>query len=171
MHDADTLKVENLISNPTSKFHPNCYALNTPMSPHAAAAIDGLSINTDEIKIPITENHLVIEGAGGILVPLNNKETILDIVSPQYKVIVVSRHYLGSINHTLMTIQLLKDSGLDVHLIFNGNENESTESIIKTMTNVPIIGRINDESKIDKAVIKKYATIFKTRLLQIIASE
>ena len=73
-----------------SKFHPNSYALTTPMSPHGAAAIDGLSIEIDKIKVPKTTNHLVIEGAGGLLVPLNDQQTVLDIIQPNFKVIVVS---------------------------------------------------------------------------------
>ena len=171
LDNSDTMKVENLISNTRSVFHPNSYALKTPMSPHAAAEIDGILIDTAEIKLPQTENHLVIEGAGGILVPLNEKETILDIIDPKCKVIVVSRHYLGSINHSLMTIQLLQAKGLDMHLIFNGDEHPSTEAIIKTMGNVSVIGRIDEEVTMDKTVIKKYADKFKNKLSQIIAAE
>jgi len=171
LDNSDTMKVERLLSNKTSTFHPNSYALQTPMSPHAAAEIDGVQIDTHAIKIPKTDNHLVIEGAGGILVPLNDTETILDIIDAQYTVIVVSRHYLGSINHTLMTIQLLKDRGFDIHLIFNGDEHPTTEAIIKKMGDVPVIGRIDEETKMDQAVIKKYADQFKNKLSQIIATE
>jgi len=171
LDNSDTMKVERLISNKTSTFHPNSYALQTPMSPHAAAEIDGVQIDTHAIEIPETDNHLVIEGAGGILVPLNDTETILDIIDVQYKVIVVSRHYLGSINHTLMTIQLLKDRGFDIHLIFNGDEHPTTEAIIKKMGDVPVIGRIDEEATMDKAVIKKYADRFKNKLSEIIAAE
>jgi len=171
LDNSDTMKVERLISNKTSTFHPNSYALQTPMSPHAAAEIDGVQIDTHAIEIPETDNHLVIEGAGGILVPLNDTETILDIIDVRYKVIVVSRHYLGSINHTLMTIQLLKDRGFDIHLIFNGDEHPTTEAIIKKMGDVPVIGRIDEEAKMDKAVIKKYADQLKNKLSQIIATE
>ena len=66
-----------------------------------------LRINLTEIKEPKTKNHLVIEGAGGLLVPLNDSETILDLIKPNYKVIVVSRHYLGSINHTLINCKII----------------------------------------------------------------
>ena len=118
---SDTHKVEKLISNSTTVFHPNSYALQTPMSPHASAEIDGITIDINKIQEPSTKNHLVIEGAGGLLVPLNNKNTLLDIIKPDYKVIVVSRHYLGSINHTLLTVNLLKEKGFDVSLIFSGN--------------------------------------------------
>ena len=162
LDNCDTKKVKNLVSNSTSKFHPNLFALKTPMSPHAAADIDGIEINIDKINTPKTENHLVIEGAGGLLVPINNVQTVLDIIKPDYKVIVVSRHYLGSINHTLLTIKLLQEKGFDVSIIYSGNENKTTEEIIHKMTEVKVIGRINEEEKFDEVVIKKYAALFKS---------
>ncbi|WP_417786394.1 dethiobiotin synthase [Tenacibaculum sp.] len=161
---SDTHKVEKLISNSTTVFHPNSYALQTPMSPHASAEIDGVTIEIDSIKEPSTKNHLVIEGAGGLLVPLNDKNTLLDVIKPDYKVIVVSRHYLGSINHTLLTVNLLKEKGFEVSLIFSGNEHKTTEDIIKKMAGVSVIGRIEEEPYFDKNVIKEYAELFKSNL-------
>jgi dethiobiotin synthetase len=164
LDNCDTNKVKRLVSNSRSKFHPNTYTLNTPMSPHAAADIDGIEIDIRKIKTPKTNNHLVIEGAGGLLVPLNDKNTIFDLIKPEYKVIVVSRHYLGSINHTLLTVNTLKNAGFDVSIIFSGNEHKSTEDIIKKMTQVPVIGRINEEPYFDQNVVKEYAELFKDRL-------
>jgi len=164
LDNCDTKKVERLVSNTKSKFHPNSYALQTPMSPHAAAEIDNISIDIKKIKAPKTNNHLVIEGAGGLFVPLNDTQTIFDLIKPNYKVIVVSRHYLGSINHTLLTVNALKEKGFDVSLIFSGNEHKSTENIIKKMTAIPVIGRIDEEPYFDKNVIKEYAELFKERL-------
>uniref|UniRef100_UPI0025C5641E ATP-dependent dethiobiotin synthetase BioD n=1 Tax=Lacinutrix sp. TaxID=1937692 RepID=UPI0025C5641E len=108
-----------------------------------------------------------IEGAGGLFVPLNNKNTILDLIKPNYKVIVVSRHYLGSINHTLLTVNLLKEKGFNVAIIFSGNEHKTTEDIIKKMTNVPVIGRIEEEPYFDKNVVLEYAEKFKDELLKL----
>lgn len=163
----DTKKVELLISNKTSKFHKNSYALQTPMSPHAAADIDGISIELKQIKPPKTKNDLVIEGAGGLLVPINNKNTVLDLIKPNYKVIVVSRHYLGSINHTLLTLNLLKNKGFETSIIFSGNEHKTTEDIIKKTTKTKVIGRIDEEPYFDKNVIKAYAEVFKEVIEQI----
>lgn len=165
LDNCDTKKVEQLISNRSSVFHPNSYALHTPMSPHAAAKIDNISIELKKIKPLKTENHLVIEGAGGLLVPLNNKQTVFDIIQPDYKVVVVSRHYLGSINHTLLTVNLLKEKGFDVSIIFSGNEHKTTETIISRMTQAPIIGRIDEEPYFDKNVILEYAEIFRSKLI------
>ena len=164
LHFSDTDKVKSLVSNKKSVFHPNSYALNTPMSPHASADIDGVKIDLEKIQQPTTKNHLVIEGAGGLLVPLNDKDTILDLIQPDHKVIVVSRHYLGSINHTLMTVNLLKEKGLDVSIIFSGDEHPTTESIIEKMSGVPILGRIDNEPYFDQNVIKEYAEKFKAVL-------
>lgn len=167
LESGDAHTVENLISNKETTIHPNSYGLQTPMSPHAAAKIDGVTIDIKKIKAPKTTNHLVIEGAGGILVPLNDSNTIIDLIQPDYKVVVVSRHYLGSINHSLITIQLLQNKGFDVSVIFNGAEHKTTESIIEKMTGVTILGRIDEEPYVDKNVIKAYAEEFQEKLLEL----
>lgn len=161
---SDTDKVKKLISNKKSVFHNNSYALHTPMSPHASAEIDGVVINVKKINPPQTSNHLIIEGAGGLLVPLNDTHTLLDIIKPDYKVIVVSRHYLGSINHTLLTLNLLKEKGFDISLIFSGDQHQTTESIITKMSGIPVIGRIEEEPYFDQNVIKEYAEKFRSEL-------
>ncbi|MDO6812697.1 dethiobiotin synthase [Tenacibaculum soleae] len=167
LEDSDSHKIKKFISNKKTVIHPNSYALKTPMSPHAAAEIDGVTVELSKINEPKTNNNLVIEGAGGLLVPLNNSDTILDIIKLNYKVIVVSRHYLGSINHTLLTVKLLQEKGFDVAIIFSGDEHKTTEEIIKKMTNVTVIGRIDEEPYFDKNVVKEYAELFKEKLLNL----
>jgi len=159
---SDSDKIRNLISNDRSRILESSYALKTPMSPHAAAAIDGITIELDKIIIPDTLNNIVIEGAGGLLVPLNEKDTILDIIENDYKIIVVSRHYLGSINHTLLTIETLRNQGFEISgIIFSGIENETTENIIEKLSEVLILGRIDEEEIFNKEVVKRYANSFK----------
>nr|WP_298996684.1 dethiobiotin synthase [uncultured Allomuricauda sp.] len=164
LDNSDSHKIERLISNTKTKIHPNAYALKTPMSPHAAAEIDGIRVDLEKISPPKTENHLVIEGAGGLLVPLNEKDTISDLIQSNYKVIVVSRHYLGSINHTLLTIEKLQEKNLDIGIIFSGDEHPTTESIILSKTNASFLGRINEEVDFDKEVVKRYANTFRIAL-------
>jgi len=164
---SDTHKVQRLVANQESVFHANSYALKTPMSPHGAAEIDGITIDINTIKRPKTKNNLVIEGAGGLLVPLNNKDTILDLIQPKDNIVVVSRHYLGSINHTLLTINTLKAKGFDVSIIYSGDAHQSTESIIEKMTGVNVIGRIEDEPYFDQNVIKEYAKLFRKKLINL----
>jgi len=162
LENSDSHKVRKLVSNKKTVFHESGFNLNSAMSPHAAAEIDGISIKAKEIVRPKTENTLVIEGAGGILVPLNETETILDLINSSDKVIIVSRHYLGSINHTLMTVEVLKNKGLNIFgIIFSGNENKSTEDIIAKMSKVPILGRIEEEPYFDKNVVMEYAEKFR----------
>ncbi|HET8736403.1 MAG TPA: dethiobiotin synthase [Pricia sp.] len=156
----DTDRVKALITNEKTVFHKSSYALKSPMSPHAAAEIEGITINRLEIQEPKTDNHLVIEGSGGLLVPLNDADTILDLIMPTYHVVVVSRHYLGSINHTLLTLNWLVNKGYDTSLIFSGEKNPYTENIILDKTGVSLIGRIDEEEGFDKAVVKKYADRF-----------
>jgi len=168
LDNSDTHKVEKYVSNTTTTFHKNAYALRTPASPHYAAEIDGITIDVKKIIEPTITNHLVIEGAGGILVPINSTDCVIDLIQPDYKVIVVSRHYLGSINHTLMTIEILKSRKLNVAgIIFSGDENKATENIILEKTNVPMIGRMDNEPYFDQNVIKYYADLFRENLQKI----
>lgn len=158
LENCDTQKVQKWITNPISNFHPNAYALSVPASPHWAAKIDQVEIQIPQIQRPKTDNHLVIEGAGGVLVPLNNQNTIADIILPSDKVIIVSKHYLGSINHTLLTYECLKNRGLNIFgVIFSGDENKATEEVILSKTKLPLLLRIDEEPYFDKEVIRYYA--------------
>jgi len=165
---SDSDKVRDLISNTRTVIHPNAYALKTPMSPHGAAEIDGVTIELEKITPPKTRNHLVIEGAGGLLVPLNDQDTIMDLISPQYKVVVVSRHYLGSINHTLLTLNALMDHGHEVYLIFSGDAHPPTESIIRKKTGVPVLFRIEEEPRFGREVIRAYADQFQKQGMELL---
>ncbi|NRS88079.1 dethiobiotin synthetase [Flavobacterium sp. 7E] len=168
LDNSDSHKIERYISNDKTVIHSNSYKLNTPASPHLAAKIDGLTIDLAKIVAPETENHLVIEGAGGLFVPLNNQDTIVDLIAPDYKVVVVSRHYLGSINHTLLTIEALQNRKIKIAgIIFSGEQNQATESIILSKTGINCIGRIEQEPCFDQNVIKDYADQFRENLLKL----
>ncbi len=137
------------------------------MSPHAAAEIDGIKIEVKKIKRPKTEKDLVIEGAGGLMVPLNDKEVIADLISKEDVVILVSRHYLGSINHTLLSIEALKNRGIEnIRIIFSGDEHPTTEDAIKKLGKIEVIGRIEEEPYFDEMVIKEYAEKFRKKLCE-----
>ncbi len=168
LDNSDSHKIQRYISNPTTVIHPNSYALQTPASPHLAAELDGISIDLKQIIEPKTNNHLVIEGAGGLYVPLNDTDCVIDLIQNDYKVIVVSRHYLGSINHTLLTIEALQNRKINVAgIIFSGDENKPTEEIILNKTGVKMIGRIDNEPYFDQNVIKCYADEFRENLLSL----
>ncbi|WP_297791648.1 dethiobiotin synthase [uncultured Eudoraea sp.] len=165
LENSDSRKLSELISNEKTKIHKSNYELKTAMSPHAAAEIDNLVIDINQIEEPKTTNHLIIEGAGGLMVPLNEKDTILDIIKPSYQVIVVSRHYLGSINHSLLTIESLQNKGFDVAVIFSGDEHPTTEGIITRKSGVKVLGRIDEETSFNKTVIQHYADKFHDALM------
>jgi len=167
LHFSDTDKVNALVSNPKTLYHPNSFMLETPMSPHAAAAIDNVEIKAKSIITPVTTNEkLVVEGAGGLLAPINDTETILDLIQPTDKIILVSRHYLGSINHTLISIEILKNKGFKhIGILFNGKENKTTEEIIAKKTQVTFLGRIDELSSITSEEIAKQAKKLQNALL------
>lgn len=168
LYNSDSHKVQDYISNTKTTIFPNSYALEIPASPHLSAQIENITIEKEKIAEPKTQNHLVIEGAGGIFVPLNDTESIIDLIFPDYKVIVVSRHYLGSINHTLLTIEALKNRNINIGgIIFNGDQNTSSEEIIIKRTGINILGRIAIEPYFDKNVISEYADLFLPELLKL----
>lgn len=168
LETSDSHKIKSFISNEKTVIHPNSYQLNTPASPHLAAELDGITIDLKNIIEPVTKNHLVIEGAGGIFVPLNDKDCVIDLIQPDYKVIIVSRHYLGSINHTLLTVEALQHRKINIAgIIFNGEVNKSSEAIILNKTGIKCIGRIEQEPYFDRNVIREYADLFRENLLEL----
>ena len=117
------------------RFHSEAYRLRTPMSPHASAAIDGVRIDISHIHYPPTHNFLIVEGAGGLMVPLNGTHCIIDLIERLgFPVMLVSRHYLGSINHTLLSLEALKRRNIPIAgLIFNGEPHPTTEEAIESL--------------------------------------
>lgn len=152
---SDSLAIKDLITNPQTKIHPELYRLNQPLSPHLSAKLDGIKIELDKFILPETKNNLVVEGAGGLMVPLNSKELILDLIKHlNIPVIVVSQNYLGSINHTLLTINTLKQHQISVKgIIFNGDFNLESEDYILKYTSVKSLGNIPTLKQLDAANI------------------
>ncbi len=149
--DSDTVK--SLLTNSSSVIHPESYLFAKPLSPHVASERE--TIELKNIQIPQTKNHLIIEGAGGILVPINETETLLDVIKKvQAKVVLVSRNYLGSINHTLLSVEVLKQHHVPIKgIIFNGEDTCSGEEIIIKKTNLKVLGRIPEVKQLDKETI------------------
>src|SRR5690606_25618839 len=114
-HQTDSDNVRSLVDDSSFIIHPEAYLLPYPLSPDISARKAGITINLDNINIPHTRNNLVIEGAGGLMVPLNDKHLLIDLISKlEAEVILVSRHYLGSINHTLLSIEALINRNIPV---------------------------------------------------------
>lgn len=163
LEDTDTDFVLNNLSNDNSKVHPEQYRLATPASPHFAAEVDGVKIALEDFSLPETDRPLIVEGAGGLMVPLNEKDLIIDLILHlELPVILVSGIYLGSINHTLLTYDALRNRNVYIAgIVFNGPPNPPTESIILKHTNLPVILRVNDEEELDKEMVKRYAKLVK----------
>lgn len=159
----DTDFVKQYISNKKTVFHPEAYRLSAPMSPHAAARIDDVEIKLERLFVPETKNTIVIEPAGGLMVPLNNSQLNIDLLQRwNLPVILVSQVYLGSINHTLLSVEALKTRSIDLlGIIFNGERNSATEEFILNYTGVKCLAKINRENMINKTLISKYADEFK----------
>ena len=163
LENSDSKLVRSLVSNTQSKFHTEGVLLSQPMSPHAAARIDGIDIKLESFLVPETENDLIIEGAGGLMVPINdNGDLIVDLIKYlDVEVIVVSRNYLGSINHTLLTFEVLKEKGWKVKgVIFNGEPNAESEEYILKYTGVELLGRIGNVVDVNKGVVEDCAAKF-----------
>jgi dethiobiotin synthetase len=141
-------------------FFEETYLLKEAMSPHAAAGKEGIRIDVDKIVAPDNDdNDLIIEGAGGVLVPLNDKDFVIDLIKKlDAEIILVSNIYLGSINHTLLTINEIKRRNIPVKgIIFNGPENKDTEDFILNYSGYRCLLRIRPEEKITEEVITKYS--------------
>jgi dethiobiotin synthetase len=156
----DSEVVKNLISNNKSIIHKESYALDLAASPHASAKKQNIKIDLNKIVLPQTANHLIVEGAGGCYVPINDSDFVIDIARVlNIKTILVSNYYLGSINHTLLTYDVLKKKNIQLEgIIFNGERNEETRRIILHHTKLPCLLDIETENIITRDVVKKYAT-------------
>jgi dethiobiotin synthetase len=156
---SDTCRVQRYLKHIPIKVYPEAYRLPHPLSPHASAARAGISIDPQQLCVPKHETPLVIEGAGGLLVPLNANTLYIDVIAQfEAQVILVSRMYLGSINHTLMSVEALKNRGIPLYgILFNGAENRETESIIASMTGARILGRLEESVLLDAAYFDREA--------------
>ena len=163
---ADTDAVKALVSDPNVTYHPEAYRLQTPASPHAAANIDGVTIKLHEVSAPKTERPLVIEGAGGILVPLNDHDVVLDLAEHlEAEVILVSNLYLGSINHTLLTAKELQRRKVPVAgIIFNGESNPESERIILHHTGYRQLLHVKQETEVNPELVSQYANTLREAL-------
>jgi len=155
LDDSDTMKVKSLVTNNTSYFHPEAYRLSQPLSPHKSAAIDGINIDPQKIILPLTSNTLIIEGAGGLMVPLNDDFLMIDLIRQlNAEVVLVSQNYLGSINHTLLSVYALKAKQIPVKgIIFNGLKDNDSETYILRYSTLEMLGHIPLFEKIDKKII------------------
>src|SRR6266404_9240045 len=162
LEETDSERVHSLTT------HPESYRLRESRSPHEAALSQGIRIVIAEMVPPGTARPLIIEGAGGLLVPLNETDLMVDFFETlDAPIILVSQHYLGSINHTLLSVEALKLRRLPVlGIVFNGNRNQETEALILRHTALPLLLRVEPELQWDSGTTQKYARLLHTTLRQ-----
>jgi dethiobiotin synthetase len=161
-YDNDTEHVKKLVTNASTVFHKEAYALKASMAPYPAAKAENMRIDMDTIHVPETLHTLIIEGAGGLLVPINKKDLMIDFIKKlDAEVILVVQNYLGSINHTLLSVEALKSRNMRVlGIIISGVENAVSEEVILQHSGLKLLGRIHREAGITPEIIKKYEAEF-----------
>ena len=151
----DTMTVKSLVSNSTTVFHPETYRLTQPFSPHKSAAMDGIVMDPKKFTLPETDNQLIIEGAGGLMVPINEQFLVVNLIKQlDAEVILVSQNYLGSINHTLLSIYALKRFQIPIRgIIFNGPKDIYSKEYILSSAKVEFLGHIPEFAVLDKKIV------------------
>src|SRR5262245_56577923 len=121
---------------------PEAYIFDPPVSPHLAAEQQGIEIDFGRIRRPAASSPLIIEGAGGLLVPINAKQLMVDLIKHlKAPAVIATRTALGTINHTLLTVASARHAGLDIRgVIMIGQENPENRRAIERFGNVPVIG-------------------------------
>lgn len=140
----DAQRVAHLSGLPRERVLDEAYCLQTPCSPHLAAEIDGLVIDPARLSLPSVEGHLVVEGAGGVLVPLSRSRTYADqFASWGAPVVLVARTMLGTINHSLLSVEALRARSVSIlGIAFVGDPVEDSEATICAMAGVKRLGRL-----------------------------
>lgn len=141
---SDLERVGRLSGLPAERLLPEAYRLTTPCSPHRAAEIDGVTIDVDALEPPRCDRPLVIEGAGGVLVPFTRQATFADVMARwQLPVVLVAATSLGTISHSLAAIEALRTRDVDIRgIAFVGDAVEDSEATIADMGGVKRLGRL-----------------------------
>lgn len=148
---SDSEWIHHITGIDKKKIFPETYKLKMPLSPHQAAAIDGVTIEMDKFKMPDCR-QLVVEGAGGIMVPLNQHYMVIDLIKQlNLPTLVVARSGLGTINHSVLTVKTLQAHQIEVlGVVLNGEHNEPNKQAIEHYAQVPVIAQIPLLEKIDR---------------------
>ncbi len=166
LDNSDSMKVKKYCSENVTVLAER-RLLKTPASPHLAAKIDGVQISLSDFEVPQTDKNLIIECAGGLMVPLNEQgDLYLDLLEQwKFPVVLVSRNYLGSINHSLLSLEVLRHRNIKVEvLVFVGDTNEATESMILSQFPIAKVVRIPMADVVDSTFVQECAVGIKVEL-------
>lgn len=161
LHFTDSNKIEKWTSY-DGVIHPEGFRLNIPASPHYSARMDGVEIKLNDFTLPETDNNLVVEGAGGLLVPISEEKLVIDLIKKlNLPVILVVRNYLGSINHTLLSIEACKSRGIEIAgLIYSGSPNEESERIIEVFSGIKTLAKLHELEEVNAQGVEALAKQF-----------
>ncbi|PSL43782.1 dethiobiotin synthetase [Chitinophaga niastensis] len=171
----DTQTILRLVANGVSVCHPEAYCLDTPASPHLAARLENITIDINVILAQANElqpplRPLIIEGAGGLMVPVNEEIFTLDLIRQLHaRVIIVATNYLGSINHALLTARVLQHTGVPVIGWIFGGDYHSNEDDVVRWSGYPKIGHIPQTDHVDKAFVRQQAQLLTASLHTLLA--
>lgn len=163
LNGSDTTMVSLLANVKAAHCHSPVYTFDAPLSPHAAALLDGKTIDLDIISLPKSERPLIVEGAGGVLVPLNEKHLIIDLIKKlKLSVVVVCRSGLGTINHTLMSLEALRHRDIPIAgVVMNGLRNHSNEQAIRFYGNIQTLIPLLPLTPLNYASVAKISSRFR----------
>lgn len=169
--ERDVELVKKLLTDGQARVHDEAVVLSQPLSPHTAAEIDNVVVDYKKFKWPETNKMLLVETAGGLLSPMSATTTMADFIQHHnLPTVLVSLNYLGSINHTLLTIEVLKNRGINIKgIIINGLENASSENFIQEYSGLPIMARIPYINDISNEGIRRSAMQLKPLLIPLIS--
>lgn len=169
LEGSDSIVVAKLLSNTTSKIHPEAVRLLMAASPHTAARAEGITLDHKQLSLPGTNNTLIVETAGGLHSPIDEHSTMADFIShTQLPVLLVVRHYLGSINHTLLCLEVLRFRGIKtLGIIISGTRNDASEDFIQQFAKDIPLYAVDELETIDKVSIKTAAEKIKPWLKKI----
>ena len=165
LDNTDSMKVERLVSFETFNFFPEQFRLTQPLSPHVSAKLDGVHIQSSDFTFPEFTGNLIVEGAGGLMVPVNENGLLYCDLAAEWKLstILISRHYLGSINHTLMSIETLRNRHIPIlGIIYVGDELPMTEELIFTKTQIPTLFHVPIFENLSKETISTFVMQLRT---------
>ena len=155
----DTEWVKEKTGLDESHFFSETYRLNKPLSPHASAEADGVHIELEKFKIPqITQGEtLIIEGAGGLMVPMNEKDLMIDLIKKcNVPALLVARSELGTINHTVLSINQMRHENINIYgVVMNGPKNSSNRDAIEAFGKVKVIAEIENIENINRKSLKE----------------
>ena len=162
----DTNWLQNVSGLSDERFLPETYRLSQPISPHASAQCDGIQITLESFYLPAEDQfpRLIVEGAGGVMVPLNERHLMVDLIKQlDLPVILVARSSLGTINHTLLSLEQLRQKNLEViGVVMNGPKNEINKSAIEIYGKTTVLAEVEMLSDLNsKALHKAYDRYFK----------